>query len=86
MSPQIAVRIPEEELQELDRAVAAGEFESRAAAVRNGLRRLLDELREREVARQYRQAYGRHADDPEAGEAGAALLAEAIGREEAERG
>jgi Arc/MetJ-type ribon-helix-helix transcriptional regulator len=82
MAQQIAVRIPDEHLETLDRAVKAGTFESRADAIRQALKRLLAELREQEIAREYRDAYGRHPDDPAVGEAGATLLAEAFRREE----
>ncbi len=43
---QIAVRLPVPLLEELDRLVAAGVYESRAAAVRTGIE-LLAELQER---------------------------------------
>lgn len=86
MAQQIAVRIPDDQLAALDRAIDAGSFESRADGVRQGLTRLLAELREREIAREYREAYTRHPDDPAVGEAGAILLAEAFRREEEEAG
>jgi Arc/MetJ-type ribon-helix-helix transcriptional regulator len=82
MAQQIAVRIPDEQLQALDHAVERGAFESRADGVRQALGRLLGELRELEIAREYREAYGRQPDDPAVGEAGAELLAEAVRREE----
>jgi Arc/MetJ-type ribon-helix-helix transcriptional regulator len=82
MAQQIAIRIPDEHLQALDQAVAAGTFESRAHGVREALWRLLAELREQEIARQYREAYTRQPDDPAIGEAGAKLLAEAFRQEE----
>lgn len=82
MSIQVAIRIPDDQLKELDDAVKAGEFKSRAEAVRRALTGMLAELREREIARQYREAYARYPDDPAVGEAGAKLLAEAFRREE----
>jgi Arc/MetJ-type ribon-helix-helix transcriptional regulator len=82
MSQQIAVRISEEQLRALDRAVKEGAFESRADGVRQALKQLLGELREKDIAREYRDAYARHPDDPAVGEAGAELLAEAFRREE----
>jgi Arc/MetJ-type ribon-helix-helix transcriptional regulator len=82
MTQQIAIRIPEDQLQALDRAVEAGAFDSRADAVRRALTRLLGELREQEITREYREAYARHPQDPAIGEAGAKLLAEAFEREE----
>ncbi len=86
MAQQIAVRIPDDQLRALDSAVEAGSFESRADAVRQGVTRLLAELREREIAREYREAYRRFPDDPVIGETGAALLAESFEREEEEPG
>jgi Arc/MetJ-type ribon-helix-helix transcriptional regulator len=82
MTQQIAVRIPDDQLKGLDDAVEAGAFESRADGVRQALTRLLGELREQEIAREYREAYARHPQDPAIGEAGAKLLAEAFEREE----
>jgi Arc/MetJ-type ribon-helix-helix transcriptional regulator len=82
MASQIAVRIPDDQLRSLDSAVKAGNFESRADGVRQALTLLLGELREQEIAREYREAYTRHPQDPAIGEAGAKLLAEAFKREE----
>ena len=82
MTQQIAIRIPDDQLQALDDAVKAGAFESRADGVRQALARLLSELREEKIAREYREAYARQPDDPAIGEAGAKLLAEALRREE----
>jgi Arc/MetJ-type ribon-helix-helix transcriptional regulator len=50
MATQIAVRIPDSALDALDHAVRARRFESRAAAVREGLDRLLCEEYERDIA------------------------------------
>ncbi|MEX2449168.1 MAG: ribbon-helix-helix domain-containing protein [Solirubrobacterales bacterium] len=84
MTTQIAVRIPDGQLGQLDEAVEHGEFESRADGVRRALAGLLAELRERRIAREYREAYGRQPDSADAGRVGAALLADAVGREESE--
>lgn len=78
MSIQIAVRIPDGRLAAIDEAVRAGRFESRAAAIREALDRLLADEREREIAEQYRRAYSRHPGEGRLGDAGAALMAEAI--------
>lgn len=82
MAQQIAIRIPDAQLQALDDAVKAGAFESRADGVRQALTHMLGELREQEIAREYREAYARHPDDPAIGQMGAKLLAEAFRREE----
>ncbi|HEX3608416.1 MAG TPA: ribbon-helix-helix domain-containing protein [Solirubrobacterales bacterium] len=82
MTQQIATRIPNDQLEALDSAVKAGNFESRADGVRQALTRLLGELREQEIAEEYREAYTRHPQDAAIGKAGAKLLAEAFKREE----
>ncbi|PZS33785.1 MAG: hypothetical protein DLM61_04575, partial [Pseudonocardiales bacterium] len=70
MSTQIAVRIPEGDLAALDDAVRAGRFASRAAAVREGLTRLLREERDREIAESYRRAYSKHPEEEWFGKVG----------------
>src|SRR5258708_614920 len=49
MGVQIAVRLADQELEHLDAAIARGTFPSRAAAVRAGLHRLLQEEREKQI-------------------------------------
>lgn len=82
MSVQIAVRVPDRDLDALDAAVRDGRFESRASAIREGLARVLADALEHKIADQYRRAYGRHPQDPELGEAAAELMAEALETEE----
>jgi Arc/MetJ-type ribon-helix-helix transcriptional regulator len=84
MTHQIAVRIPDDQLQALDDAVEAGAFESRADGVRRALTQLLRDLREEQIGREYREAYARHPEDPAIGRMGIKLLAEAVRRDEAE--
>lgn len=72
------MRIPDAALASIDDAVRAGRFESRAAAVREALERLLAEEREEEIADSYRRAYAAHPEDEALGEAGATLMAESI--------
>lgn len=78
MATQIAVRIPDSALAAMDDAIRAGRFESRAAAVREGLQRLLHEEREREIAEDYRRAYTERPEEEAVGEAGLTLMAESI--------
>lgn len=86
MSWQIAVRLSEEELASLDHVVERRTFPSRADAVRAGLRMLLQEERNREIAESYRRAYSEHPQDERLAEAGAILAGEVIAaRETAER-
>lgn len=81
MASQIAIRIPEDQLRALDEAVERGQFKSRADGVRRALGDLLAELRERQIAREYREAYARQPQDPEIGRVGAKLLSDFYERE-----
>lgn len=72
--PQVAIRISEQELDFLDRIVAEGRFDSRAAAVRAGLAALAKEEQDQAIARSYREAYGQHPPDGWFAEAAADLL------------
>lgn len=79
---QIAVRLPERELAELDAAIDRGAFPSRAAAVRAGLKRLLREEHDRQIVEAYRRGYGEQPQEDWVGEAGLGLMADFIRREE----
>lgn len=78
MATQVAIRIPDAALAAVDEAVRDGRFESRAAAVREALERLLDSERERAIAASYRRAYAEHPEEEALGEAGATLMAESV--------
>jgi Arc/MetJ-type ribon-helix-helix transcriptional regulator len=54
---QVAVRLTDDELRELDSTVAAGGFRTRAEAIREGVRLLRKEVREERIAASYRKAY-----------------------------
>jgi Arc/MetJ-type ribon-helix-helix transcriptional regulator len=56
---QIAVRLPEELLAEVDELVARGVYESRAAAVRAGLEAVADSERRRQIDRAVIDGYRR---------------------------
>lgn len=85
MSVQIAMRIPERQLEALDQAVENGEFKSRADGIRQALNELMTARKEVEIARQYEAAYASAPADPALGEAGAELASEAIAAEENQR-
>lgn len=70
---QIAVRLTDRELQVLDSAVAQGAFDSRAEAVRAGVRLLELDLREARIAASYRAAYAAPLTDDESAMLDAAL-------------
>lgn len=82
MTVQIPVRIPDEDARRLDEAVAQGRFESRSAAIREGLSKLLREEREREIAEQYRRAYEKHPQEEWIGEVGLWALEQIVDAEE----
>jgi Arc/MetJ-type ribon-helix-helix transcriptional regulator len=56
---QIAVRLPEELLAEVDELVARGIYDSRAAAVRAGLVAVVDSERRRQIDRAVIDGYRR---------------------------
>ena len=85
MTIQIPVRIAEEDLSELDAAIARGHYGNRSAALRAALKLLLRAEREREIVEAYRRGYGEHPQEEWIGEVGLALWAERIrleGRED----
>jgi Arc/MetJ-type ribon-helix-helix transcriptional regulator len=77
---QIAVRLSDEELRTLDSAVAEGAFQTRAEAVRAGIRLLDSASREARIAASYRDAYATplSAEETQMLDAAAALAGEAL--------
>jgi len=84
MAQQLAIRLSEQDLSELDRAIAQGRFANRTAALREGLARLLGEEREREIEQAYRRGYGAHPQEEWVGEIGLAGFAALVAAEEHE--
>jgi len=82
MTIQIAVRLSDEDVSALDRAIASGRFRNRAAALRQGLERLLREEREREIDEAYRRGYGEQPQESWVGQAGLATFAAFVATEE----
>ena len=80
MTIQMAIRLPEEMVVEVDRLVRDGRYQNRTEAVRAALQRLLDELRERQVDAAIVDGYQR-VPDP-APEPWVEAAAEALVREE----
>jgi Arc/MetJ-type ribon-helix-helix transcriptional regulator len=83
MSEQITVRLSVEALAALDAAVRARRFANRAAALREGLDRLLREEREREIEDAYRRGYGAAPQEEWVGETGLAAFGAFVAAEEA---
>lgn len=82
MSVQIAVRVSEEDLATLDKAVAGGRYPNRAEALRKGLALLFREERDREIEEAYRRGYGEQPQEDWIGEAGLRAMAEFVAAEE----
>lgn len=85
MTIQIPLRIPEEDLSELDSTIARGRYPNRSAALRAALKLLLRAEREREIEEAYRHGYAEHPQEAWVGETGLALWAERVrieGRED----
>jgi Arc/MetJ-type ribon-helix-helix transcriptional regulator len=78
---QIAVRLPEELLAELDELVARGVFESRAAAVRAGIELITAAARRRAIDRAVVEGYRRTPPTRAEELAAMASLREAIAEE-----
>lgn len=76
--PQIAVRLSDDELREVDAAVAAGYARSRAEAVRAGLELLRKKRRSEEIAEEYRRAYAEHPQGAEEDAWGEASIRAAV--------
>lgn len=85
MAHQIAIRLGDDELTDIDATVSEGRYPSRAAAVRAAIDLLLRAERDRRIAEEYRRAYGQRPDDERVGDAGLRLGAELISAEERER-
>jgi Arc/MetJ-type ribon-helix-helix transcriptional regulator len=79
---QIAVRLSDEELAELDRMVASGSYPSRAAVVRAGLAAMTERERRAEIAEAYREAYERVPQDEWFAESAATIAGQRLAAEE----
>jgi Arc/MetJ-type ribon-helix-helix transcriptional regulator len=75
---QIAVRLPEELLAEVDGLVARGLYESRAAAVRAGIEAVTESERRRQTDRAILEGYRRKPAREAEREAAVASLRDAI--------
>ena len=59
MSTQLAIRLPDELVVDLDWVVNRLKYDSRAEAMRDALVRLIDQERRRQIDEQYVEAYTR---------------------------
>lgn len=65
MTKQIAIKLPDELVAEVDRLVERGAFASRSQAARDGLRAAVTAQRHRELDRQFRDAAARSPESDE---------------------
>ncbi|MDQ3759333.1 MAG: hypothetical protein M3331_05260 [Actinomycetota bacterium] len=87
MGREISVSLSDEEFERLQRAIRDGQFQSEAAALREGLAHVLvRRLDSSKVAEAYRRAYEHEPQDPRVGEAGAKLVGEMLEEDERETG
>jgi putative addiction module CopG family antidote len=80
MTIQMAVRLPDEMVKQIDQLVDDGRYESRAEAVRAALHRLLEDLREQQLDAAIVAGYQRLPDAP--ADAWVAASTEALVKEE----
>lgn len=78
MTTQIAVKLDDRVVVELDQLVAQGRFDSRSAAVRAGLAAILEGERRRRIDDGFREGYARSPDTPAELADAERLAAEAI--------
>jgi Arc/MetJ-type ribon-helix-helix transcriptional regulator len=78
MTPQIAVKLPEELLEAVDGLVEAGRFDSRSEAVRAGLGILVRRSERQRIDRAFAEGFERVPDSPEELESARRLGVEAI--------
>jgi Arc/MetJ-type ribon-helix-helix transcriptional regulator len=74
MTNQVPVRLTDEDLAAIDRAVASGRFANRSDALRAGVKAILREEREREIEEADRRGYGEHPQEEWIGQVGLAAF------------
>lgn len=82
MSTQIAVRLDDQMLAALDKAVAGGDYPSRAEAVRAAVRAWQRKRYDDEIAESYRRGYAKYPEDEDWGTSAAIALAEVLAEQE----
>ncbi|MEJ7797635.1 MAG: hypothetical protein WKF42_03975 [Solirubrobacteraceae bacterium] len=85
MTIQIAVKLPDALVHEVDRLVAGGAFDSRSQAIRSGLETMVAGRRRDEIGREYREAMTRLPETDEEMAAATRLAIESINEEPWER-
>jgi Arc/MetJ-type ribon-helix-helix transcriptional regulator len=81
MTIQIAVKLPDRLVAELDVLVAQGTFDSRSDAVRQGIEALVRSTERRRIDAAFEEAFSRHPDTPEEMAEATRLAIESINEE-----
>lgn len=85
MTKQIAVKLPDDLVDELDRLVQGGTFDSRSQAIRTGIEALLARQRRQEIDQQFREGAARLPETDEEIDEATALAISSIQEEPWER-
>lgn len=85
MTIQIAVKLPDRLVNEIDRLVDGGAFDSRSQAIRSGLEAMVADRHRQEVDRRYAEAMARHPETNEEMADATRLAIDAIHEEPWER-
>ena len=85
MTKQIAVKLPDQLVGELDRLVEQGAFDSRSQAVRTGLEVMVGSYRSQELVERYQDALARFPETDEEIAEATRLAIDAIRAEQWER-
>ena len=85
MTKQIAVKLPDDLVRQLDRLVEGGAFASRSQAVRTGLEAMVGAHRRRDIDRRYQDAIARFPETDEEMADATRLAMDAIRDEQWER-
>ena len=75
MSSRVEFEVPDDALEALDSAIAAGQFEDRQTAFEAALRRVWESSA---IAASYRRVYAAKPEDEDYGEAGLRLMSDQI--------
>jgi len=85
MTKQIAVKLPDDLVDELDRLVQGGTFDSRSQAIRTGIEAMVARQHHQEVDQRFRDGAARHPETIEDIDEATALAISSIQEEPWER-
>lgn len=85
MTKQIAVKLPDDLVDELDRLVQVGTFDSRSQAIRTGIEAMVAQKHRQEIDQRFRDGVARHPETVEDIDEATALAINSIQEEPWER-